>query len=258
MIDVKDRTQWYVLTAIGGQESSIAEALREKANNYKYANFEHTNSDEKSKEFLDNGSRAKVVQIKVFTKKTVDTKVFSKNDPELPKNLKNTKTTEWASLPDGRYQRSKTKIVNRFPGYIFVCCDLDDEIWYAIRNTVGVLGFVGSTGKNTKPIPCATYEFEKLLTDAATIEYASTIQVKSEQEQQAKKAAKAEPKAKPVVTECPYKVGQNVVVNEGSFEGTVAKVSAINLEKQTITVDVEFFGRVTSFDIGFDKVKLEK
>jgi len=236
MIEAKDRMQWYVLTAIGGQEESIAQALREKMINFGYT--------------------PKVKEFKVFTKKIQTVDIFNKNDPEMPSTLRKTKTTEWTALPDGRYQRTKTKVVNRFPGYIFVCCDLDDDIWYAIRNTVGVLGFVGSTGKNTKPIPCATDEFERLLTEAAATEYASRIAQAQEQAKVEKPKVVEQPKVKPVLKECPFKVGQKVQIISGSFQDQEGVVSSINIEKQTVAVDVEFFGRVNTFDVGFDDLKL--
>lgn len=235
MIDQNYRMQWYVLTAIGGQEESIRNALEEKMKNFGYS--------------------SKVKEFKVFTRKEVKEDIFNKNDPEMPATLKKTKTTEWTALPDGRYKRTKTKVVNRFPGYIFVCCDLDDDIWYAIRNTVGVLGFVGSTGKNTKPIPCATDEYERLLSEAAATEYASRIANEQNQPKEEEKKQEAKP-AKPVLTESPFKVGQNVVIVDGSFAGQDGRVAAYNLEKATCTIEVEFFGRVNTIEVPFNDLKL--
>ena len=46
----------------------------------------------------------------------------------------------------------KKKVVERkvFPGYVLVEMIVNDRSWYAVRNTPGVTGFVGS---GTKPIP---------------------------------------------------------------------------------------------------------
>ena len=236
MIEQKDRMQWYVLTAIGGQEVSIRNALEEKMKNFGY--------DTKVKEF------------KVFTRKDVKEELFNKNSPDMPKSLKNTKTTTWEALPDGRYKRIKTKVVNRFPGYIFVCCDLDDDIWYAIRNTVGVLGFVGSTGKNTKPIPCATDEYERLLTEAAATEYASRITAEQEQPKPEVKKAEQPKVVKPAYTESPFKVGQTVVIVNGSFADQTGRVAGFDLSKGTCTIEIEFFGRTNSIEIDFKDLKL--
>lgn len=44
------------------------------------------------------------------------------------------------------------KVVSRkvFPGYVLIEMIVDDRTWYAVRNTPGVTGFVGT---GTKPIP---------------------------------------------------------------------------------------------------------
>ncbi len=236
----ENRVQWYVLTAIGGQEESIAQSLREKMINFGY--------------------QSKVKEFKVFTKKIVQVDTFNKNDPQIPSNLKNTKTIEWKALPNGRYQRTKTKIVNRFPGYIFVYCDLDDDIWYAIRNTIGVLGFVGSIGKNTKPIPCATNEYERLLSEAATAEYAKKIEMLNNNETNSSKQSSKNNQNDHENTSlvAPAKVGQDVILTSGSFAGTIVKVIQINNDKHTLKVEVNFLGRVNYFDVPFSDVKLAK
>lgn len=251
-----NRMQWYVITAVGGQEESIAQALREKMNNFGYANFIKTSENDASAP-LANGEQPRVKEIRVFMKRQESEQIFSKNSADLPKTLKNTKTIKWETLPDGRYKRTKSKKVNRFGNYIFVQCDLDDDIWYNIRNTVGVMGFVGSTGKAAKPIPCSTDEYERLINDAAAAEYAARIAaginpVKVEQ----KPAVKVE--QKPVLKEAPFKVGQTVELVNGSFAGEKGNVASLNLEKQTATVEVDFFGRATPIEIAFSDAKLAK
>ena len=42
----------------------------------------------------------------------------------------------------------------KFPGYILVRLYMDDDSWYAVRNTPGVTGFVGS---GTKPTPLVLF-----------------------------------------------------------------------------------------------------
>lgn len=252
-----NRMQWYVITAVGGQEESIAQALREKMNNFGYANFVKTSENDASAPLV-NGEQPKVKEIRVFMKRQESEQIFNKNSAELPKTLKNTKTTKWETLPDGRYKRTKSKKVNRFGNYIFVCCDLDDDIWYNIRNTVGVMGFVGSTGKAAKPIPCSMDEYERLINDAAAAEYAARIAAgeTAVKKEEAKPEVKVQPK--PVLTEAPFKVGQTLELINGSFAGTNCTVISINLEKQTAKVEVEFFGRVNSLEVAFADLKLAK
>lgn len=256
-----NRMQWYVITAVGGQEESIAQALREKMNNFGYANFVKTSENDSSAP-LANGENPKVKEIRVFMKRQESEQIFNKNSAELPKTLKNTKTTRWETLPDGRYKRVKSKKVNRFGNYIFVCCDLDDDIWYNIRNTVGVMGFVGSTGKAAKPIPCSMDEYERLINDAAAAEYAARIAAginpAAKKVEDIKVEQQPRPQPKPVLTEAPFKVGQTLELVNGSFAGTNCTVTSINLEKQTAKVEVEFFGRINSLEVAFDDLKLAK
>lgn len=252
-----NRMQWYVITAVGGQEESIAQALREKMNNFGYANFVKTSENDASA-VLPNGEKPKVKEIRVFMKRQESEQVFSKNSAELPKTLKNTKTTKWEALPDGRYKRTKSKRVNRFGNYIFVCCDLDDDIWYNIRNTVGVMGFVGSTGKAAKPIPCSVDEYERLINDAAAAEYAARIAAGESAINKVEEKVEVKPQPKPVLKEAPVKVGQEVEILNGTFAGEHAKVIAVSLEKQSVKVEYDLFGRVNSFEVGFDDIKLAK
>ncbi len=48
----------------------------------------------------------------------------------------------------------------KFPGYILVRLFMDDDTWYAVRNTPGVTGFVGS---GSKPTPLSRREVERIL-----------------------------------------------------------------------------------------------
>ena len=50
-------------------------------------------------------------------------------------------------------------------------------------------------------------------------------------------------------------VGDMVEVTAGAWEGTVGSIKAINPSKQTITIDVEIFGRATSVEIAFADIK---
>ena len=56
-------------------------------------------------------------------------------------------------------QKEKTKKL--FPGYILVEMVMSDEAWYVVRNTPGVTGFIGSSGKGAKPTPLQPYEVDK-------------------------------------------------------------------------------------------------
>ena len=45
---------------------------------------------------------------------------------------------------------TKEKVKKMFPGYILVEMVMSDDAWYVVRNTPGVTGFIGSSGKGAK------------------------------------------------------------------------------------------------------------
>jgi transcriptional antiterminator NusG len=62
-------------------------------------------------------------------------------------------TEDEVIFKDGQRRSEKKKL---FPGYILVQMTMDDESWYAVRNTPGVTGFVSTEDeydKRPKPVP---------------------------------------------------------------------------------------------------------
>jgi len=64
-------------------------------------------------------------------------------------------TEQVSEVKDGKKKISLRKF---FPGYVLVEMDINDDIWYVIRNIPGVTGFIGSkskpppfNGKRSKP-----------------------------------------------------------------------------------------------------------
>ena len=108
-----------------------------------------------------------------------------------------------------------------FPGYVLIHMIMNDDTWYVVRNTRGVTGFVGP---GSKPVPLSDDEMKYLGINKETI------------------VIDAE-------------VGDMVEVTAGAWEGTVGSIKAINPSKQTITIDVEIFGRATSVEIAFADIK---
>ena len=58
---------------------------------------------------------------------------------------------------------TKEKTKKLFPGYVLVEMIMTDEAWFVVRNTPGVTGFIGSSGKGAKPTPLQPYEVDKIL-----------------------------------------------------------------------------------------------
>ena len=60
---------------------------------------------------------------------------------------------EVVEIKDGKKVVSEKKM---YPGYVLIKMILTDEIWYIVRNTRGVTGFVGPS--STKPVPLTDEE----------------------------------------------------------------------------------------------------
>ena len=125
------------------------------------------------------------------------------------------------------------KVVQRkmFPGYVMIHMIMNDDTWYVVRNTRGVTGFVGP---GSKPVPLTPAEMKPL-----------GIQIGGEQQ---------ETPAREKI-EFDIEVGDMIVVTSGAWEGTTSAVTAINESKQTVTIEVEMFGRATSVEIDFLDIK---
>ena len=111
-----------------------------------------------------------------------------------------------------------------FPGYVLVNMVMNDDTWYVVRNTRGVTGFVGP---GSDPVPLSEAEMRNL-----------GIVAQSDNE-----------------VEIHIEIGDLVEVTSGAWEGRVSTVTAINMNKQTVTIEVDMFGRETSVEIGFLDVK---
>ena len=131
------------------------------------------------------------------------------------------------------------KIVARkvFPGYVLIEMIVDDRTWYAVRNTPGVTGFVGS---GTKPIPLSENEVERILGAQVT--------------EDGKKVHEDAPE--PVVRiECPVKLHDTVRIKAPGFADLVGTVAEINDEQQKLKIMVEMFGRETPIEVKFTQVE---
>ena len=66
-------------------------------------------------------------------------------------------TQEVAEIKSGKRKISQK---TSFPGYVLVKMDLDNELWYIVKSTPGVMGFVGTS---TEPTPLNDEEVEDIL-----------------------------------------------------------------------------------------------
>ena len=110
-----------------------------------------------------------------------------------------------------------------FPGYVLVNMVMNDDTWYVIRNTRGVTGFVGP---GSEPVPLTEAEMRNL-------------GISGNEEE----------------IEIDVEVGDLIEVISGAWEGRESVVKDINLNKQTVIIEVDMFGRETSVEIGFLDIK---
>ena len=116
-----------------------------------------------------------------------------------------------------------------FPGYVLINMVMNDETWYIVRNTRGVTGFVGP---GSKPVPLTADEMRPFGIDGGVVTGA--------------------PKPRMVVD---FEPGDMVVVIAGAWEDTTGVITQVNPQKQTVTINVELFGRETPVEINFAEVK---
>jgi transcriptional antiterminator NusG len=126
-------------------------------------------------------------------------------------------------LPTG-----KTRMKNLYPGYVFVEMIMTDYAWYVVRNTPGVTGFVGSSGKGTKPFPVPREQVEPVLKRMGMID-----------EQMYDR----------------YSIGDLVKVIHGALEGTEGNIVSINRETGAVELETIFFGRTTKLEVEFSEIE---
>ena len=123
---------------------------------------------------------------------------------------------------------TREKVRKLFPGYVLVEMVMTDEAWFVVRNTPGVTGFIGSSGKGAKPTPLQPYEVDKILNNMGM----SRLEVSSD-----------------------LKEGEVVKITSGPFSGMEGKVSSLDLENQQIIVLVDLFGQETEVEASISQIE---
>lgn len=118
-------------------------------------------------------------------------------------------------------KKGEHKIMEKrmWPGYIFVKMNLTDDVWMYVRETNGVLGFLGGG----KPEPLSDREVEEIMKDL-------------------------EEKKKEVVQKHQFSVGDRVKITDGVFINFVGKIIEVFQDKGRLSVMVSIFGRDTRVD----------
>ena len=122
----------------------------------------------------------------------------------------------------------KEKVKKMFPGYVLVEMVMSDEAWYIVRNTAGVTGFIGSSGKGAKPIPLLPQEVDRILNSMGM----SRVDVSKD-----------------------LKEGAKVKIISGPFKDMMARIDTIDLKEQKLNVLVDLFGQETSVEVDMQEVE---
>lgn len=125
-------------------------------------------------------------------------------------------------------EKGKEKIKKMFPGYILVEMIMNDEAWFIVRNTPGVTGFIGSSGKGAKPFPLTPMEVDKILGSMGM----SRLEIGNNLD-----------------------VGDSVKVINGPFQSMFGKVKTINVEAQTLEVTLDLFGQETIVELALAEIE---
>ena len=115
-----------------------------------------------------------------------------------------------------------------FPGYILVEMVMTDEAWFIVRNTPGVTGFIGSSGKGAKPFPLTPMEVDKILGSMGM----SRLEIGNN-----------------------LNVDDSIKVINGPFANMYGKVKSIDMENQRLEVSLDLFGQETVVELGLNEIE---
>ena len=129
------------------------------------------------------------------------------------------------TMKDGS-QKEKTK--KMFPGYILVEMIMTDEAWFIVRNTPGVTGFIGSSGKGAKPFPLTPQEVDKILGSMGM----NRLDIANE-----------------------LNIDDMVKVINGPFNNMFGKIKSIDLENSKVEVSLDLFGQETNVELELSQIE---
>jgi len=133
----------------------------------------------------------------------------------------------------------------RIPGYVLVRMDMTEESWSLVRHTPAVTGFVGNSQNPTPLRPDEAFEMLKSLYVLPEEAAAKTA---------AKGSQMVKGKARAVPVNVDFKVGESIMIKDGSFAGLPGTISEIKPESGKLTVLVSLFERETPVELGFEQV----
>ena len=124
--------------------------------------------------------------------------------------------------------KRKISVKTSFPGYVLVRMDLNDELWYVVKSTPGVMGFVGTS---SQPTPLQDEEVEEIINIAEHGPGEDARQV------------------------IDLSLGDSAKIIDGPFTGFSGVVDEINEEKSKLKLMISIFGRTTPVELEFFQVE---
>jgi transcription termination/antitermination protein NusG len=123
--------------------------------------------------------------------------------------------------------KGKERVKKMFPGYILVEMIMTDEAWFVVRNTPGVTGFIGSSGKGAKPFPLTSVEVDRILGAMGM----SRLDINKELE-----------------------IGTSVKVIDGPFENMYGTIKSVDVKNAKLEVALDLFGQETIVELELSQI----
>lgn len=133
----------------------------------------------------------------------------------------------------------------RIPGYVLIRMEMNEESWSLVRHTPAVTGFVGNSQNPTPLRPDEAFNMLKSMFVLPEEAAAKTA---------AKGGVAVKGKAKAIPVNIDFKVGESIMIKDGSFAGLPGTISEIKPESGKLTVLVSLFERETPVELGFEQV----
>ncbi len=133
----------------------------------------------------------------------------------------------------------------RIPGYVLIRMEMNEESWSLVRHTPAVTGFVGNS---QNPTPLRADEAFNMLKSLYVLPEEAAAKAS------AKGGVAVKGKAKAIPVNIDFKVGESIMIKDGSFAGLPGTISEIKPESGKLTVLVSLFERETPVELGFEQV----
>ena len=131
------------------------------------------------------------------------------------------------TIADHRQGKKRIQRRKLYPGYLMVQMDLDDSVWFVLRETPGFGDFLGTRGE---PSPLTEVQVTSILSRMSDSEERPQVAIS-------------------------LRKGDMVKIKSGAFDGFDGTVDEVNPDKGTIKVIVTIFGRPTPVELEYWEVE---